>query len=40
MVLIAAKVESEDQVLDLVEDDLTLAQGYLFGEPRPMRADA
>ncbi|GJL89236.1 MAG: hypothetical protein DHS20C03_29450 [Minwuia thermotolerans] len=40
MVLIAAKVESEDQVLDLVEDDLTLAQGYLFGEPRPMRSDA
>ena len=40
MVLIAAKVESEGQVLDLVEDDLTLAQGYLFGEPRPMRSDA
>lgn len=40
MVLIAAKVESENQVLDLVEDDLTLAQGYLFGEPRPMRSDA
>ncbi|MDF1719490.1 MAG: EAL domain-containing protein [Minwuia sp.] len=40
MVLIAAKVENEEQVLELVEDDLTLAQGYLFGEPRPMRADA
>jgi len=40
MTLIAAKVENEEQVLDLVEDDLTLAQGYLFGEPRPMRADA
>lgn len=40
MTLIAAKVENEGQVLDLVEDDLTLAQGYLFGEPRPMRADA
>lgn len=40
LTLIAAKVEDEEQVLELVEDDLTLAQGYLFGEPRPMRADA
>jgi len=40
MTLIAAKVENEEQVRDLLEDDLTLAQGYLFGEPRPMRADA
>lgn len=38
--LIAAMVEREEQVVELVEADVTLAQGYLFGEPRPMRDDA
>jgi cyclic-di-GMP phosphodiesterase TipF (flagellum assembly factor) len=38
--LIAAMVEREEQVVELVEADVTLAQGYLFGEPRPMREDA
>lgn len=38
--LIAAMVEKEEQVVELVEADVTLAQGYLFGEPRPMRDDA
>ena len=38
--LIAAMVESEDQVVELVDAEIGLAQGYLFGEPRPMRADA
>ncbi|WP_416897652.1 MAG: EAL domain-containing protein [Minwuia sp.] len=37
--LIASKVETEDQVVELVESDIRLAQGYLFGEPRPMRDD-
>ena len=33
--LIAEKVESEQQVIDLLDLGLELAQGYLFGEPRP-----
>lgn len=39
LTLIAAKVETEKQVAELVEADVRLAQGYLFGEPRPMRGD-
>lgn len=35
--LIAEKVESEQQVVDLLDLDIELAQGYLFGEPRPSR---
>lgn len=35
--VIASHVESEDQVLELVELELDLAQGYLFAEPRPAR---
>lgn len=35
--LIAEKVESEQQVIDLLDLGLELAQGYLFGEPRPSR---
>ncbi len=37
--LIANKVETEDQVVELVEADIRLAQGYLFGEPRQMKED-
>ncbi len=35
--LIATKVEAEGQVLDLLDHDIRLAQGYLFGEPRLSR---
>ncbi len=35
--LIATKVETEGQVLDLLDQDIKLAQGYLFGEPRLSR---
>ena len=35
--LIATKVEEESQVLALMELNVTLAQGYLLGEPRPLR---
>lgn len=38
--LIAAMVEREEQVVELVESEINLAQGYLFGQPRPMREDA
>lgn len=35
--LIASKIETEPQVVDLLDADIGYAQGYLFGEPRPMR---
>lgn len=35
--LIASKIETEPQVVDLLDADIGFAQGYLFGEPRPMR---
>tara|TARA_B100000029_G_scaffold92098_1_gene82006 strand:+ start:1135 stop:1920 length:786 start_codon:yes stop_codon:yes gene_type:complete len=35
--LIAEEVESEQQVIGLLDLGLELAQGYLFGEPRPSR---
>lgn len=35
--LIVTKVEEESQVLALMELNVTLAQGFLFGEPRPLR---
>lgn len=35
--LIAAKVEDEAQVLELLDLDVSHAQGYLFGEPRLSR---
>ena len=35
--LIAEKVESERQVLDILDLDIGLGQGHLFGEPRPIR---
>ena len=38
--LIAEKVEEERQAVRLMELNVTLAQGYLFGEPRPLREGA
>jgi cyclic-di-GMP phosphodiesterase TipF (flagellum assembly factor) len=35
--LIAEKVESERQVVDILDLDIALGQGHLFGEPRPIR---
>jgi cyclic-di-GMP phosphodiesterase TipF (flagellum assembly factor) len=37
--LIAEKVEAERQVIDILELDVALGQGHLFGEPRPIRDD-
>ena len=37
MQLVAEKVENERQVVDLLELDLPMAQGHLFGEPRAIR---
>ena len=37
--LIAEKVEAERQVIDVLELDIQLGQGHLFGEPRPIRDD-
>jgi cyclic-di-GMP phosphodiesterase TipF (flagellum assembly factor) len=35
--LIAEKVETEKEVIDLLDLNVDLAQGFLFGEPRPSR---
>jgi cyclic-di-GMP phosphodiesterase TipF (flagellum assembly factor) len=35
--LVAEKVESERQVVDILDLDLGFGQGHLFGEPRPIR---
>jgi cyclic-di-GMP phosphodiesterase TipF (flagellum assembly factor) len=35
--LVAEKVESERQVVDILELDMVFGQGHLFGEPRPIR---
>jgi cyclic-di-GMP phosphodiesterase TipF (flagellum assembly factor) len=35
--LVVEKVESERQVVDVLELDIGLGQGHLFGEPRPIR---
>ena len=35
--LVAEKVESEREVVDILELDIGLGQGHLFGEPRPIR---
>jgi cyclic-di-GMP phosphodiesterase TipF (flagellum assembly factor) len=35
--LIAEKVESERQVVDVLELNIAYGQGHLFGEPRPIR---
>jgi len=35
--IIAEKVETERQVVDILDLDIAYAQGHLFGEPRPIR---
>jgi len=35
--LIAEKVESEKQVVDILELDVAMGQGHLFGEPRAIK---
>jgi cyclic-di-GMP phosphodiesterase TipF (flagellum assembly factor) len=35
--LIAEKVETERQVIDILELDVTFGQGHLFGEPRAIK---
>jgi cyclic-di-GMP phosphodiesterase TipF (flagellum assembly factor) len=37
--LIAERIERESEVVDLIDYDVRLAQGYLFSPPRPVRAD-
>ena len=37
--LVAEKVEAERQVIDVLELDVALGQGNVFGEPRPIRDD-
>lgn len=37
--LIAEKVESERQVVDILDLDIQLGQGHLFGEPRAIKSD-
>jgi cyclic-di-GMP phosphodiesterase TipF (flagellum assembly factor) len=38
--LIADKIEAENQVVELLDYDLTFGQGFLFSPPRPVRAEA
>ena len=38
--LIAERIESEAQVVDLLEYDVRFGQGFLFSQPRPVRAEA
>jgi cyclic-di-GMP phosphodiesterase TipF (flagellum assembly factor) len=38
--LIAEKIESETMVVDLLDYDVRLGQGFLFSPPRPVRAEA
>ena len=38
--LIAERIESETQVVDLLEYDVRFGQGFLFSQPRPVRAEA
>lgn len=35
--LIIEKIENERQVIDLLDYGVTLGQGYLFGDPRPLK---
>ncbi|ADZ71872.1 EAL domain-containing protein [Polymorphum gilvum] len=39
MELVADHVETESQVLELLDFDVKLAQGFLFSPPRPVRAE-
>ena len=38
--LIAERIESESTVLDLLDYDVRFGQGFLFSQPRPVRAEA
>jgi cyclic-di-GMP phosphodiesterase, flagellum assembly factor TipF len=38
--LIAEKIESEGSVVDLLDYDVRYGQGFLFAQPRPVRAEA
>jgi cyclic-di-GMP phosphodiesterase TipF (flagellum assembly factor) len=38
--LIAERIEAENQVVDLLEYDVRFGQGFLFSQPRPVRAEA
>jgi cyclic-di-GMP phosphodiesterase TipF (flagellum assembly factor) len=38
--LIAERIESESSVVDLLDFDVRFGQGFLFSQPRPVRADA
>jgi cyclic-di-GMP phosphodiesterase TipF (flagellum assembly factor) len=38
--LIAERIERESQVVDLLEYDVRFGQGFLFSQPRPVRAEA
>ena len=38
--LIAERIEGESQVVDLLEYDVRFGQGFLFSQPRPVRAEA
>lgn len=37
--LVGEKIESERQVVDLLDFSIDYGQGYLFGEPRPLKDD-
>ncbi|HFQ16040.1 MAG TPA: EAL domain-containing protein, partial [Rhodobacteraceae bacterium] len=37
--LIAEKIESERSVVNVLDFDVALGQGYLFGKPRLVRGD-
>jgi cyclic-di-GMP phosphodiesterase, flagellum assembly factor TipF len=37
--LIAEKIENENAVVDLLDYDVKFGQGYLFSQPRPVRAE-
>jgi cyclic-di-GMP phosphodiesterase, flagellum assembly factor TipF len=37
--LIAEKIESERTLLTVLDYGVDYGQGYLFGEPRPLRED-
>jgi cyclic-di-GMP phosphodiesterase TipF (flagellum assembly factor) len=38
--LIAARIESENSVVELLDHEVKFGQGFLFSHPRPVRADA
>jgi cyclic-di-GMP phosphodiesterase TipF (flagellum assembly factor) len=37
--LVADRIESENVVVDLLEIDVRFGQGFLFAQPRPVRAE-